>query len=53
MMTTLQSTGGQLGSGVFLKENDQLIGIISQGNLNGTIVQPINRRISDWISIKK
>ncbi len=53
MMTTLQSTGGQSGSGVFLKENDQLIGIISQGNLNGTIVQPINRRISDWISIKK
>lgn len=47
--TTLQSTSGQSGSGVFLKENDQLIGVISEGSLDGSLVIPINSQIADWI----
>ncbi|MDR5602932.1 serine protease [Staphylococcus coagulans] len=51
LYTTLQSSEGQSGSGVFLKENDQLIGIIIQGyNLDTTIVVPITSHMADWIN---
>ncbi|WP_258027189.1 trypsin-like serine peptidase [Staphylococcus aureus] len=49
LRTTLQSTPGQSGSRVFLKENDQLIGVISEGSLDGSLVVPINSQIADWI----
>ncbi|MGU3126539.1 hypothetical protein ACVXZZ_03405 [Staphylococcus aureus] len=31
------------------KENDQLIGVISEGSLDGSLVIPINSQIADWI----
>lgn len=52
IQTTLQSSAGQSGSGVFLEENDQLIGILVQGNLDGSNVVLVNSRISDWIQTK-
>ncbi|UEX90847.1 trypsin-like serine peptidase [Staphylococcus ratti] len=50
--STLQSSPGQSGSGVFLKETDELVGIIVQGNLDGSIIVGITPEIRDWINTK-
>ncbi|ARJ51146.1 trypsin-like serine peptidase [Staphylococcus lutrae] len=51
LRTTMPATGGQSGSGVFLQENDQLIGIIITATPNGQAnVLPISQEIANWIN---
>ncbi|NHM75851.1 trypsin-like serine protease [Staphylococcus sp. 11007852] len=56
--TTLPSAGGQSGSALFLKDTNELIGVLVAGggdinSGNGSIYQPITKEISSWYKTKK
>ncbi|WP_086428509.1 trypsin-like serine peptidase [Staphylococcus cornubiensis] len=53
--TNLPAYGGQSGSSVFLEENNQLVGILTQGSEDNkdAILQPITKDIARWYKGKK
>lgn len=46
-------SGGQSGSGVYLEESDELIGILEGGDQNTAFVTPVTKEVKDWIDRNK
>lgn len=49
IQTDLSATPGQSGSGVFLEETNDLIGIVSYGKVGSTSFAPIDSNMNEWI----
>ncbi|MCO4327851.1 hypothetical protein MTR00_10815 [Staphylococcus agnetis] len=49
IQTYLSGFKGQSGSGLFLKDTDQLIGILTNAGVSQTNFAPINSRVKEWM----